>query len=159
MVSLLLRTSEMALAPPFASPEMALQVQVSGADTEPLPPAEISKLFPRVRPFSPRFERLTRSARVAVRCASRVVGFAAFQRADHELRVTDLALAATTDHGVRDVLDVMLDALEAACMAGGFRRLVLPPPPRAHGLLRRRGYYFVHEGCAGMWVEKTFTRT
>jgi hypothetical protein len=149
----------MTLAPSCAAPEMALQVQVSGPDAEALPFAAIARLFPRVRPSSPRFERLTRSARVVVRCDARVVGLAAFRPADHELRVTDLALAATTDHGVRDVLDVMLDALEAACLAGGFRRLVLPPPPRAHGLLRRRGYYFVHEGCAGMWVEKTFTRT
>jgi len=148
----------MTLVPAVASPDTELRVQVSGADVEPLPAAEMSRLFPRLRPSSSRFDRLIRSARVVVRCGSRVVGFAALQRADHELRVIDLALVGTADHGVRDVLNTMLDSLETACLAGGFRRLVLPPPPRAHLLLRRRGYELMHEGCAGAWVEKTFTQ-
>lgn len=133
-----------------------LRVQVFGADEAPLSPAEIARLFPRVRPRTPRGDRLTRSARIVVRHRSQIVGLAVYERADAELRVPDLALVAPAECGARDVLSALLDALEATCLAGGFRRIVLTPPSCGHGLLRRRGYKLISEGCAGTWMEKSF---
>ena len=133
-----------------------LRVQVFGADAEPLPADALARLFPHVPPRSPRFERLARSARIVVSHASSIVGFAIYQRVDGDLRVPDLTLLESPGHGVRDVLGALLDALEATCLAGGSRRIVLPPTARAHGLLRRRGYELMSEGCGAAWMEKTF---
>jgi hypothetical protein len=118
----------------------SLRVQAFGPDADPVPADALARLFPRVPPHSARFDRLARSARIVVTRGSRIVGFAVYQRIDGEVRVPDLAL---------------LDALEAACLAGGSRRIVLPPTAPALGLLRRRGYELMSEGCAGAWMEKT----
>ena len=134
----------------------ALQVRVFGADAQPMPSSEIARLFPHVPPFSPRFDRLARSSRVVVTCDARIVGLAVYLRADAELRVPELALAAPGECARRDVLHALLDALEAACLAGGCRRIVLTPPATAHAMLRRRGYDLISEGCAGTWMEKSF---
>jgi hypothetical protein len=132
-----------------------LHVQAYGADADPVPAAALARLFPQVHPRSPRYERLARSARIVVTRGSHIVGFAVYQRIDGDVRVPDLALLAPPGHGVRDVLGALLDALEAACLAGGSRRIVLPQTAPAHGLLRRRGYELISEGCAGAWMEKT----
>jgi hypothetical protein len=133
----------------------SLRVQAFGPDADPVPADALARLFPRVPPHSARFDRLARSARIVVTRGSRIVGFAVYQRIDGEVRVPDLALLAPPGHGVRDVLGALLDALEAACLAGGSRRIVLPPTAPALGLLRRRGYELMSEGCAGAWMEKT----
>jgi len=147
----------MASAATMSSPTThGLRVQVFGADAEPMPAHALARLFPHVPAHSPRFERLARSARVIVTHGSQIVGFAVYQRIDGDIRVPDLTLLASPGHGVRDVFGALLDALEAACLAGGSRRIVLPPTAPAHGLLRRRGYDVISEGCAGAWREKTF---
>lgn len=139
-----------------ATVSAGLHVQVVGTDAEPMPAAEIARLFPYVPPFSPRFDRLARSSRVVVTCDGRIVGLAVYVRAESELRVPELALAASADCAAHAVLHALLDALEAACLAGGCRRIVLTPPAMAHAALRRRGYDLISEGCAGTWMEKTF---
>ena len=56
-----------------------------------------------------------------------------------------------------EIADVLLEALEVACLAGGGRRLVLLPRAAiAEHLLRVRGFVQVAEGCAGSWFEKLF---
>ena len=115
------------------------RVQVLGAGAEPVPPADLARLFPRLRPFSPRFDRL-----------------AIYLRAEDELRVPELAVAPGPGNGKREVLNTLFDALEIACLAGGHRRLIVTPPPAALAMLQRRGYELVREGCAGTWLEKRF---
>ena len=144
----------MATATP--TPVSGLTVQVLGADAEPLPNAELGRLFPHLHPRSPRYERLARSARVVATFDGQIVGFAAYQRVGADLRVPELSLLASVAHGARDVLGALLDALETTGLAGGAGRIVLPATAPAHGLLRRRGYELISEGCAGAWMEKSF---
>ena len=141
---------------PYMDPTHLLRVQVLGPDAEPVAAAELGRLFPRIPPRTPRYERLTRFPKVVVTSGSRTVGLAVYQTAGGELRVPELALVAPAAGGVRDVLALVLDALEAACLASGSRRIILIPPTQSHGLLRRRGYQLIAEGCAGTWMEKTF---
>jgi hypothetical protein len=140
---------------PLPSPE-PLRVQVVGADAAPVPTSDLARLFPRLRPFSPRFDRLAQSARVEVSDGERLVGLAIYLRAEDELRVPELAVNAGPNDGARGVLNTIFDALETACLAGGHRRLIVTPPPNALAMLQRRGYALVREGCAGTWLEKTF---
>lgn len=132
------------------------RVQVLGADADPVPPADLARLFPRVRPFSPRFDRLAQSARVEVFSHEALVGLAIYLRAEDELRVPELAVIPGGRHGSRQILNTLFDALEVACLAGGHRRLVVIPPPSSLAMLQRRGYVLIHEGCAGTWLEKRF---
>jgi hypothetical protein len=145
-----------AVALPAHAPACPLAVQVFGADAAPLPAAEIARLFPQIAPATPRFERLMRFARVVVSGDTRIVGLAVYHAVGEELRVPELAIVPEAETAARDILDRLLDALEAACLAGGARRIVLTPPVRSLGLLRRRGYALISEGCAGTWMEKTF---
>jgi len=106
---------------------------------------------------SARRSRLGQSGRILAMCGTRVVGLAAYERSERELRVTELGL----DHGsacaTDEIAGGLLDALELACMASGARRLVLlPRAALANALLRRRGYVSIAEGTAGDWFEKTF---
>lgn len=145
-----------ALTPSVHAQTCALRVQVLGTDAAPVAATELGRLFPRICPQTPRYERLTRFPRVVVTSGASIVGLAVYHTVRGELRVPELALVAPAEAGVRDVLDLVLDALEAACLAGGSRRIVLTPPARSHGLLRRRGYELITEGCAGTWMEKSF---
>jgi len=134
----------------------AFRVQVRGADAAPVPPADLARLFPRLRPFSPRFDRLAQSARIEVTREDELVGLAIYLRAEDELRVPELAVNPGPGNGRREVLNTLFDALEVACLAGGHRRLIVTPPPAALAMLQRRGYELIREGCAGTWLEKRF---
>jgi len=133
-----------------------LRVQVLGADADPVSPADLARLFPRLRPFSPRFDRIGHAARIEVTDDGRLVGLAIYLRAEDELRVPELGVSATSGTGAHDVLNVLFDALETACLAGGHRRLIVTPPATALAMLQRRGYALIREGCAGTWLEKVF---
>ena len=134
----------------------AFRVQVLAGDAAPVPPADLARLFPRLRPFSPRFDRLAQSARIEVTREDELVGLAIYLRAEDELRVPELAIDPGPGNGRREVLNTLFDALEVACLAGGHRRLIVTPPAAALALLQRRGYVLVREGCAGTWLEKQF---
>ena len=109
------------------------------------------------RPDGPRLERLTVSSKILVLYDSRVVGIVAYENHGEDLRVHELALAPGTAYCSERIIDVALDALELACLAGGARRIVVTSragmcrPP-----LWRRGFVRIDEGCAGTWLEKTF---
>jgi hypothetical protein len=146
----------LAVAAQVPEPNGIFRVQVLGADAEPVPPVDLARLFPRLRPFSPRFDRLAQSARIEVTRDDELVGLAIYLRADDELRVPELAVNPGPHNGVREVLNTLFDALEVSCLAGGHRRLIVTPPPSALAMLQRRGYELVREGCAGTWLEKRF---
>jgi len=135
-----------------------MQVKVLGPDCAPLSAADLRRLFRGRRLTPARRDRIAQSGRVIATCGARTVGMAAYDRADGELRVHELAVDVGSLPCAEDqVINVLLDALEVACLAGGGRRLVLLPRAAiASSLLRRRGFVTIAEGCAGSWFEKTF---
>jgi hypothetical protein len=146
-----------AVVSPVPPPQGSYRVRVLGVDARPVPPVDLARLFPCLRPFSPRFDRLAQSARIEVTDGERLVGMAIYLRAEDELRVPELGVHPTPGASTRDVLTVLFDALEVACLAGGHRRLIVTPPSAALSMLQRRGYQLIREGCAGTWVEKDFS--
>jgi hypothetical protein len=134
-----------------------VQVRVVGPDAACLTPTELRRLFRGRRLTPARRERLRNSGRVVAACGSRVVGLAAYERADGELRVHEFGVDDATPCTLDQIATALLDALEIACLAGGGRRLVLlPRAALAAHLLRSRGFVPIAEGCAGSWFEKIF---
>jgi hypothetical protein len=141
-------------APSQASP---VQVRVVGPEAACLAPTDLRRLFRGRRLTPARRERLRNSGRVVAACGSRVVGLAAYERADGELRVHEFGVDESASCTLDQVATALLDALEIACLAGGGRRLVLlPRAALTSHLLRSRGFVPIAEGCAGSWFEKLF---
>ncbi len=140
------------------TPHMSsVQVRVVGPDAACLTPTDLRRLFRGRRLTPARRDRLRNSGRVVAASRSRVVGLAAYERFDGELRVHEFGVDATTRCTLDQIATALLDALEVACLAGGGRRLVLLPRAAltAH-LLRSRGFVPIAEECAGSWFEKVF---
>jgi hypothetical protein len=139
-------------------PVVPVQVRVVGPECGALSPSDLRRLFRGRRLTPARRARLAQSGRVVAVSGSRVVGVAAYERVDGELRVHEFGVdAALAPFLVEQVVSTLLDALEVACLAGGGRRLVLLPRAVVAGSqLRRRGFVTIAEGCAGSWFEKSF---
>lgn len=128
-----------------------------GPDSGPLAPSDVRRLFRGQRLTAVRRSRLAQGARILALCGNRVMGAAAYDRGDGELRVYEFGLDPSSACGTDQIADGLLDALELACMAAGGRRLLLlPRAAEAVTHLRRRGYHAIAEGAAGTWIEKTF---
>jgi hypothetical protein len=134
-----------------------MQVRVVGPDSAGLTPTDLRRLFRGRRLTPARRERLAQSGRVTATSANRVVGVAAYERVDLELRVHEFGVDAVSPCDIEQIANALLDALEVACLAGGGRRLVLLPRAAiSAALLHGRGFVNIAEGCAGSWYEKTF---
>lgn len=134
-----------------------LTVRVVGPESPAIGPADLRRLFSGRGLSRARRERLATARRVVVLHGPRVIGLAAFDRCDDELRVCELAVEPTICFSVQDILRQLLDAVELACLAGGAKRVVLlPAAVVAATTLERLGYETVIEGCAGGWLEKRF---
>lgn len=134
-----------------------VKVRVVGPDAACLTPTDLRRLFRGRRLTAARRERLANSGRVLAACGTRIVGLAAYERTDGELRVHEFAVDATTPCAGDEIATALLDALEMACLAGGGRRLILlPRAASADHLLRARGFVPIAEGSAGSWFEKLF---
>jgi hypothetical protein len=134
-----------------------VKVRVVGPDAACLTPTDLRRLFRGRRLTAARRERLANSGRVLAACGTRMVGLAAYERTDGELRVHEFAVDATTPCAGDEIATALLDALEMACLAGGGRRLILlPRAASADHLLRARGFVPIAEGSAGSWFEKLF---
>jgi hypothetical protein len=141
----------------YARQPNAVQVRVVGPDAACLSPTDLRRLFRGRRLTPARRARLVNSGRVLAACGHRVIGLAAYERADGELRVHEFAVDAAANPTTDEVSTALLDALEMACLAGGGRRLVLlPRAALTVHLLRSRGFVPIAEGCAGSWFEKLF---
>ena len=135
----------------------AMQFRVLGPDTGGPGPADIRRLFRGQRLSAARRSRLVQSGRILAMCGSRVVGLAAFERTERELRVTELGMDEESICRTDEIVGGLLDALELACMASGARRLVLlPRASTANAVLRSRGYSAIAGSTSGTWLEKTF---
>jgi hypothetical protein len=134
-----------------------VKVRVVGPDAACLTPTDLRRLFRGRRLTVARRERLANGGRVLAACGTRMVGLAAYERTDGELRVHEFAVDATTPCAGDEIATALLDALEMACLAGGGRRLILlPRAASADHLLRARGFVPIAEGSAGSWFEKLF---
>ena len=134
-----------------------MQVRVVGSDCAGLTAPELRRLFRGHRLTPARRQRLAAGGRVTAACAGRVVGVAAYDLTDTELRVHEFGVDASSSSAVEEIASTLLDALEIACLAGGGRRLVLLPRAAISStLLRARGFSTIAEGCAGSWYVKTF---
>lgn len=134
-----------------------MRVRVVGPDAADLSAADLRRLF-KGRHLTPaRRLRLSNSGRVLAVCGTRVVGLAAYERADGEFRVHEFGIDEQSPCCVQEIACVLVDALEVACLAGGGRRLVLLPRASAgEAFLRQHGYAPIAEGCPGSWFVKTF---
>jgi hypothetical protein len=139
---------------PVPSP---VQVRVVGPEAACLTPSDLRRLFRGRRLTPARRERLRNSGRVVAACGTRIVGLAAYEREDGELRVHEFGVDDAATCTLDQIATALLDALEIACLAGGGRRLVLLPRAALTGhLLRSRGFVPIAEDCAGSWFEKLF---
>lgn len=133
------------------------KLRVLGPDTATLPDRDLQRLFAGRPLTEPRRRQLARCARVVAECAGGVLGLAAFERMDDDVRVVTMGIDRGGTRRADAIADVLLDAVELACQAGGGRRvLVLDADPAEARVFMRRGYFRVHEGCAGGWFEKRF---
>jgi hypothetical protein len=136
----------------------ALQVRVVGPESSAPAAADLRRLFSHRLLTRGRRDRLARSAKVVAAYEGRIVGLASFERTQDEIRVHEFAFEPDLCFSAQDILRQLLDALELACLASGGRRLVLlPQAVVAVSPLERLGYRLIHEGCAGAWLEKTFS--
>jgi hypothetical protein len=138
---------------PHAHGPAALDVRVEGADGAPVTPADLRRLFPGSMLTEARFDRLNSWPRTLVLCGERIVGLATCRKGETELRVADVGVDANCGCGEAEVVDVLLDALETAALAGGCRRIVLMAPKCVAVPLDARGYDPVSRPTIG-WFEK-----
>jgi hypothetical protein len=135
----------------------AMHVRILGPDGGGPSLSDLRRLFPGQRISAVRRSRLERSGRILALCGSRVVGLAAYERTDREVRVLEVGMDPASPCGGDGISDGLLDALELACLASAARRLVLMPRTGfAPAVLVRRGYRAVAAGSAGSWFEKRF---
>lgn len=131
--------------------------RVLGPDAGGVSITDIRRLFKGQRLTQARRGRLERGGRLLALCGRRVVGLAAYDRSDRELRVEELGIDTTSVCPPAVIADGLLDALELGCVAGNVRRLVMMPRVGAlDGVLQQRGYASIAKGPHGTWYEKRF---
>jgi hypothetical protein len=134
-----------------------MHYRVLGPDPGGVSAADLRRLFRGQRLTPARRGRLQQGSRILALCGRRVVGLAAYDRSDRELRVDEVGLDATSACAPAEIADGLLDALELGCVAGSVRRLVLlPRTDLMDDVLHRRGYAAIAKVTAGTWYEKRF---
>ena len=134
-----------------------MHYRVLGPDTGGVSVADLRRLFRGQRLTRARRSRLEQGSRILALCGRRVVGLAAYDRSDRELRVDEIGIDATSACAPAEIADGLLDALELGCVAGSVRRLVLLPRTNLmDDVLHRRGYTAIARVTAGTWYEKRF---
>jgi hypothetical protein len=134
-----------------------MHYRVLGPDGGGVAAADLRRLFRGQRMNAARRNRLEQGGRILAMCGMRVVGLAAYERSEGEVRVYELGMDTESSCGTDEIANSLLDALELACMASGARRLLLMPRAVLSPTLTRcRGYVTMGEGGPGAWVQKTF---
>ena len=136
----------------------ATQVRILGPECPPISTTDLQRLFAGAALTPARCTRLAEWSRVVAACGDCVVAVATYQRIDTDLRVPDFAVDPRCGCSTYNIIGTVVDALELACLAGGGHRIVIMPPTATAGnYLVKRGYVLMREGCAGTWIEKTFS--
>lgn len=134
-----------------------MHFRVLGPDTGGVTLADLRRLFRGQRLTQARRIRLAQGGRILALCGSRVVGMAAYERTDRELRVDEVGIDTASACGTAAIAGGLLDALELGCVAGSVRRLMLLCRPGGFDdVLRQRGYSAIAPVAAGTWFEKRF---
>jgi hypothetical protein len=134
-----------------------MHFRVLGPDTGGVSAADLRRLFRSQRLTPTRRSRLEQGSRILALCGRRVVGLAAYDRTDREIRVGEIGIDTSSPCSPSAIADGLLDALELGCVAGGVRRLVLLPKAGLFDdVLRKRGYIAIAQASAGTWYEKRF---
>ncbi len=134
-----------------------MHYRVLGPDAGGVSVADLRRLFRGQRLTVARRSRLEQGNRILALCGRRVVGLAAYDRSDRELRVQEVGIDTSSDCAPTQIADGLLDALELGCVAGSVRRLVLPPRTGLFDeVLQRRGYTAIAQVASGTWYEKRF---
>jgi hypothetical protein len=134
-----------------------MHYRVLGPDTGGVSVADLRRLFRGQRLTLARRSRLEQGGRILAMCGRRVVGLAAYDRSDRELRVEAVGIDTDSACSPAEIADGLLDALELGCVAGSVRRLVLLPKAGVFDeVLQRRGYTAIACVTAGTWYEKRF---
>ena len=129
-----------------------LEATILGPHCAALEDGDVRRLFGGSALSEQRLDRLRRWPRILVLRAGAIVGAATCERAHSEFLVPDVGLAESP--ASPDVVNVLIDAIESACLAGGCRRIVLSPPCSGRALLEGRGYQIVQASSPGSWMEK-----
>ena len=134
-----------------------MHVRVLGPDGGGPSLSDLRRLFRGQRLSAARRSRLEQSGRILALCGTKVVGLAAYERSDREVRVHEVGMDLESPCGAEAIANGLLDALELACLASAARRLLLMPRTGlAAAVLSRRGYAAIANGSAGSWFEKRF---
>jgi len=134
-----------------------MHYRVLGPDTGGVSVADLRRLFRVQRLTSALRNRVEQGNRIVALCGRRVVGLAAYNRTDRELRVEEVGVDSTSACTPTEIVDGLLDALELGCVAGSVRRLVLLLRTALFDeVLERRGYAAIARVAAGTWYEKRF---
>ena len=137
----------------------AMHVRVLGPDGGGPSVAELRRLFRGQRMSAIRRSRLEQSGRILALCGTKVVGLAAYERSDRDVRVVEVGMDLESPCGGEAIANGLLDALELACLASGAWRLVLlPRADVSAAVMSRRGFtgIAIADGGAGRWFEKRF---
>ncbi len=145
----------MALSTPTTTKDGLLKLTVAGPEHEPLPAADVTRMFGANALGIARLERLARWSRLIASCGAKPVGVVTYQGASGEVRAPDFGLDVAGACDVDAVVLAMVHGLEVACLAAGAKRVVVMPPKGGEQVLARAGFVAIHEGCAGSWMEKT----
>jgi hypothetical protein len=134
-----------------------MQYRVLGPDTGGVSVADLRRLFRGQRLTPARRSRLGQGGRILALCGQRIVGLAAYDRNDREIRVEEVGIDSASACAPEAIADGLLDALELGCVAGSVRRLVLLPRTNVFDdVLQRRGYTAIARVTSGTWYEKRF---
>jgi hypothetical protein len=140
-----------------AGAAVPMHFRVLGPDTGGVSIGDLRRLFRGQRLTPARRTRLEQGSRILALCGRRVVGLAAYDRSDRELRVDEVGIDGASACAPAEIADGLLDALELGCVAGSVRRLVLlPRTDLIDDVLHRRGYSPIARVTAGTWYEKRF---
>jgi len=134
-----------------------MHYRVLGPDSAGLTAADVRRLFRGRRVTAAMRNRLAHGSRILVMCGPRIVGIAAYDRTDTEVRVYEIGMDTESACGTDEIANRLLEALELACLACGARRLLVwPQAVLSPVLTTRRGYAATGDGGASTWVQKTF---
>ncbi len=116
---------------------------------------ELGRLFRSKRLTCARRARINESYVIIVGCGRAVAGVAAYKFADRNICVMHELLLRLKSPRQRDqAVEIVLDALEAACHVSGSYAIVVLRTDIAPTVFKRHGYVVVIERCGGAWFQK-----
>jgi hypothetical protein len=134
-----------------------MHFRVLGPDVGGVSNADLRRLFKGQRLTTARRNNLEGGGRILALCGPRVVGLAAYERTDRELRVGEFGVDTESACGSCVIANGLLDALELACVAGNVPRLlILPRVGSFDDVLRARSYQPIAQAAFVTWFEKRF---